>query len=345
MEGTFDRYFEAVSRPDPAEAAAVLDEALTRGMPVSSLITEVLARAQSTAGEKWMRGEWTIADEHAVTAVTKQALTMLAPPRSRPAAGLHVVVACAPGEWHSLPARMAGALLQADDLEVSVLGAGMPLDQVRQYLRSSVPDVLALSATMPTSLVGAARTIAAARAEGVPVVVGGGAWGTGQHRARALGADLRLDDIREIRERIAEVRATEPPPLPEIPAEACWLEEVPRAVVADALDRHLAEHPVPTASREEARAEGHRELRWIAQHVAASLATDDPSVSAGALDWLLSKRAARGLPPAPVLAAAGCLADAVAAQAPRGAALLRREVDAARARSGPAGPPSSADPA
>lgn len=326
MEETYDQYFEAVSAPDPVEAAEVLDEALTRGVPADSLITDVLARAQRTVGEKWMRGEWSIADEHAATAVTKQVLNVVAPPRGRTGTGLHVVVACAEGEWHSLPARMAGELLRADDLEVSILGAGISVDRMRQYLATD-PDVLALSATMPTSLMGAARSIAAARAEGVPVVVGGGAWGDGQRRARALGAHLRLDDIRELRDRIEEIRSWEPPPLPVVPPETSWLDEVPREVVAAALERRYDDARTPDAD-DGPRAEDHKELRWIAQHAAAAVLCDDPTVVADVLGWLLEMKEARGLAGTPVLDGALRLADVIEAEAPRAAAILRREVEA-----------------
>lgn len=330
MEDTYRRYFAAVAAPDPLAATDIVDEALTQGVPPSSLITDVLARAQRTVGEKWMSGDWTIADEHAATSVTKQALTVVAPPRLEPGSGRHVVVACAEGEWHSLPARMAGELLRRDDLAVSILGANIQADQLRQYLRSTAPDVLALSATMPTSLIGAANGIAAARAEGVPTVVGGGAWGRGQQRARALGAHLRLDDIRELRDRLQAVQAMERPPLPEIPAEARWLDQVPGDVVATAFDRQYDElRPAPHAR---GRAERIKELRWIAQHVAAAIACDDASVVADVLDWLTALQAARGLPTAPVLAGALHLADAIGAEAPRGEAVLRQEVEAAHDR-------------
>lgn len=328
MEGTYDRYFAAVSAPDAVAAAEILDEALTQGVPPSSLITGVLARAQRVVGEKWMSGDWTIADEHAATAVTKQALTVVTPPRLEHGTGPRVVVACAEGEWHSLPARMAGELLRGDDAAVTILGANIQVDQLRQYLRSTVPDVLALSATMPTSLIGAAKSIAVARAEGVPTVVGGGAWGSCQQRARALGAHLRLDDIRELRVRLEAIRAMEPPPLPEIPTEAHWLHEVPGDVVAAAFDRQRDD--LGLAPDERNRAEGHKELRWIAQHVAAAIACDDASVVADVLDWLIALHAARGLPTAPVLDGARHLADAIGSQAPRGEALLRQEVEAAR---------------
>ncbi|WP_183099050.1 cobalamin B12-binding domain-containing protein [Nocardioides pelophilus] len=343
MEGTYDRYFAAVSAPDAVVAAEVLDEALTRGVPPSSLITDVLARAQRAVGEKWMSGDWTVADEHAATAVTKQVLTVVAPPRLEPGTRLRVVVACAEGEWHSLPARMAGELLRGDDLAVTILGANIQVDQLRQYLRSTVPDVLALSATMPTSLIGAANCIAAARAEGVPTVVGGGAWGRGQQRARALGAHLRLDDIRELRGRLETVRAMEPPPLPEIPAEAHWLHEVPREVVAAAFDRQRDD--LGSAPDDRDPAERHKELRWIAQHLAAAIACDDASVVADVLDWLIALHAARGLPAAPVLEGARHLADAIGARAPRGEALLRQEVETAHDRiTVVVGDPGSASP-
>ncbi|GAA3535877.1 cobalamin B12-binding domain-containing protein [Nocardioides daeguensis] len=323
MADTYARYFQAVSTPDPAAAVEVVDEALTGGVPPAALITDVLARAQRVAGEKWMQGEWTIADEHAVTAVTKQALTVVAPPRPRTRGGPHVVVACAEGEWHSLPARMAGELLRDDDLDVAILGASIPVEQLREHLRSSLPDVLALSATMPTSLIGAARSIAAARHEDVPVVVGGNAWGSGQRRARALGAHLRLDDIREVRGRLDEIRAMQPPPLPDLPDEVSWLDDVPREVLNAAFERQCAQDAALGGMDDQQRSEHERDLRSIARHAAAAVACADPSVVSDLLDWLLSMRSARGLPTEAVLDGARHLADAIDSQAPLAAAILR----------------------
>ena len=331
-ERIFTRYFQAVSVPDAFLAVETVDEALTNGEPPAALITEVLARAQRTAGEKWMTGEWTVADEHAATSVTDQALTVVAPPRPRSRSGRHVVVACAEGEWHTLPARMAGELLRSDEMDVSILGPSIPVDHLRRHLRSTVPDVLALSATMPVNLIGAARSIAAAREEGIPVVVGGAAWGDGQHRARALGAHLRLDDPREILDRLALLDAAEPPPLPVIPDEARWLDDVPQQVVLDAFDRQCTDNEWMARMDERQRTESQKDLRWIARYTAAALACDDPSVVAGLLDWLLALLVPRGVPAAPVVDSALYLADAVESEAPRGAALLRQEVAAAHER-------------
>lgn len=332
MERTYERFFHAVSVPDAYLAVEAVDEALSRGMAPSSLITDVLARAQRTAGEKWMAGEWTVADEHAATSVTDQALTVVAPPRPRARDGLRVVMACVEGEWHTLPARMAGELLRGDDLDVSILGPSIPVDHLQRHLRSTAPDVLALSTTMPVNLIGASRSIAAARAEGIPVVVGGAAWGAGQHRARALGAHLRLDDPREIPGRLDELRSMTPPPLPEISDEARWLDDVPQEVVLAAFDRQCADNAWMAQMDERQRTESQKDLRWMARYTAAALACDDPTVVAELLDWLLALLVPRGVPAGPVIDSAVYLADAVSASAPAGAAVLRQEAAAAHER-------------
>ena len=58
-------------------------------------------------------------------------------------------------------------------------------------------------------------------------------------------------------------------------------------------------------------------------------------MTAGVLDWLLEMHTARGVTEPSVLDGARCLADAIEARSPRGAAILRQEVDAAGARSRP----------
>lgn len=68
---------------------------------------------------------------------------------------------------------MAAAVAAAGDVRVTVLGPSMPADQLGRRLEAGDVDVLALSCTLPTNLLGAARCVIAAHRVGVPVIAGG----------------------------------------------------------------------------------------------------------------------------------------------------------------------------
>ena len=324
-----DAYFGALAAADAGAAAEVMDAALLRGESPHRLIRDVIVPAQRRVGQMWFDRRWSVADEHAATAVTEQALTLVAPPTSNRTATMRVVFACAEGEWHTLPARLAAELARTADLEVVVLGGSIPADHLQQHLRARRPDALALSTTIATNLIGAARSIAAAHEEGVPVVVGGAAWGTGAHRAAALGADLRLDDPAALAAALVRLEPADPEEAEPLPMEALLLDAPPRELLLHALERHAEAEPWMRTMSEYQRDHTLSDLQWLTRHAAAAVACDDPTIVADLLAWLLALLTPRGVPPTVLTDGCQFLADVLEPDAPHAASVLRRE--AARA--------------
>ncbi|MDF2968105.1 MAG: hypothetical protein K0Q93_1883 [Nocardioidaceae bacterium] len=350
---TGDGYFAALSAADAGAAAAVLARAVDAGETTHALIRDVLVPAQRRIGEMWFSGAWNVADEHAASAVAEQALTLVAAPRARRSLRSTVggstvggstvggstvsrsttdtvLIACAEGEWHTLPARLAGELARTDDLEVVLLGGSIPADHLRQRLRADRPAALALSCTMATNLIGATRSIEAAHAERIPVIAGGAAWGEGSHRATRLGADLRLDDPAELADGLQTVWGTSlAEPLPSVSAEALLLDAAPPELLVIALERQCAANPWMRGLRPYQRERSLEDLGWLARHAAAAVACDDPTIVRQLLDWLVGLLTPRGVPAAAVLESGFYLADSIEADAPTAAEMLRGEASSA----------------
>ena len=66
-------YEDAVAARDNAAATSVVDEMLTAGAQPVTVLTDVIAAAQRAVGARWQRGEWTVAQEHAATAMAVDA--------------------------------------------------------------------------------------------------------------------------------------------------------------------------------------------------------------------------------------------------------------------------------
>jgi methanogenic corrinoid protein MtbC1 len=329
---TYESYLGALSTANAGAAAAALDEALLRGESPKRLMRDVLVRGQDQVGRLWMSGAWNVADEHAATAVAEQALTVIAPPKSPPPTARRVVIACAEGEWHTMPARLAAELARSPLLDVVMLGPSVPATDLGRHLRETAPAALALSVTMPTNLIGASRSIQAARAEGVPVIVGGAAWGEGQDRARRLGADLHLIDPEQLwmvlddAEDIDEVVGRQPP-LEEhpIPAEALMLDSPATELLELVAERQAAANAWMRGVGPHERALFLQDLEWLARYTAASVACDDPTILRALLSWMRAARVPLGVPPDAVIDSCAYLADVVEPDAPAGAATLRGE--------------------
>lgn len=325
-------YVDALGRADAATAVAVLEAARARGIQAHALIRHVMVPAQRQVGQLWFDGSWSIADEHAATAVSEQALHLLAPPVTPRRGGSRIVVACAEGEWHALPARLAAELTRSTDAYVVFLGANLPAEQLQRHLRSTSADVLALSCTMATNLLGARRSIDVAHAEGIPVIVGGRAWGAGQHRAQRIGADLRMNDAAAMLAALDELPDSALcRPGPELPAEALLLDAVPQELVLLALERQCAANPWMRQMTPYQRNRSFEDLGWIARHAAAAVGCDDPTVLRELLRWLLDLLTPRGVPAAAVIDSCYFLADVVEPEAPAAAGILRSEADLAHA--------------
>ena len=324
MTVVFDDYLEALLSANTSAAIELLDDALMRGTSPVSLIRDIIGRGQQEIGESWARGSLSLGEEHAATAVSEQALAVVS--QSLPASprGKRVALACAEGEWHTMPARLAGAQARAAGLQVTMLGASLPADQLQAHLLRTAPDVLALSVTLSSNLVGASKSIQAAHRAGVAVIVGGAAWGTDDLRARALGADHWLGDVSGFAQVVDAVLAHDALVVsPLVATEAVLLAEAPPTLAAQAMDRHLAQGSPEVLSPEQLD-ERLLDYAWLRRYTASALACADPTILAEMLERWAASLARHACDPHWVVAACGHLAAVTDPVAPAASVLLRR---------------------
>lgn len=183
-------YLEALVAADPPAARELIRSAREAGMDVPPLLLDVIAPALREVGDRWERGEITVAHEHLASEVSASLVAELAERvRQPPTAGRLAVVACTPGEEHCVAAHMVEALLEAQGWEVLYLGRSLPVDDLAGLVDGERPDAVALSTTLPTGVDGAAEAVGALRAlDAPPVVLVGGQAYPDASAARAVGA-------------------------------------------------------------------------------------------------------------------------------------------------------------
>jgi hypothetical protein len=243
-----------------------------------------------------------------------------------------VWIACAEGEWHTFPPRLAAALAGTPRLRLTALGGSISGEHLQRYLTKWQPDALGLSVTLTANLIGAARSIRAARESGVPVIAGGAAWGEWQQRAHKLGAQLFLADPADLVTAVDEVSAqTGMQELPDIPEEVLLLERAPEELLRRAFERQRQGSvwmQNMNATQEQRTLE---DFAWMARHAATAVLCEDTTIVRDLLDWLLTLLTPRGVPGRTILDSALYLAERVEGVAPQAAAILSEQALAAQA--------------
>lgn len=324
---TLPEFMDHLARADLDEAVSRVGRLRMTGASVSQIVAELLAPAMAEVGRRWQDGVSTIADEHAATAVVDASLAIASSPHYAPAVarvGSSVVLTCADGEWHSLPARMAADVLRSAGVQVTFLGASQPAHSLRSFLQEHPPTALAVSATVPTNLTGAARSIAAGHDAGVPVIVGGAAWGKDARRAEALGADAYVAKVAEALPVLEQWAHQRPPLRDSVTANPeCLLVELKADDFVEAAYGELhARVPQLAQMSAQQKQSTRTDLGHILRFAAAAHLTGDESLLTDFTSWLLDVLRLRGVPVGVVRPAYSALADVAGDQLPAISRLL-----------------------
>lgn len=200
-----EQLWDIVSAGDEYSAIELVMRALDEGVDPESVLLDVIAVVQGKVGEEWAANRITVAQEHAATAVNERVVAVLAShsaARTPPSRG-RITVACVDGEWHALPARLVAEVLKLRGWQVDYLGAQVPSPHLIAHLHSTHADAVALSSSIATRLPTAHAAITACQAVGVPVLVGGAAFGPEGRYAALLGADAWAPDARAAADHLA----------------------------------------------------------------------------------------------------------------------------------------------
>jgi DNA-binding transcriptional MerR regulator len=142
-----DELADALGAFDEPSAHAVLDSLLATATIDAALATVVLPYL-AELGERWERGEASVAEEHFASAVLRGRLLGLARGWGR-GLGPRIVLACAPGEQHDLGLISFGLALRARGWRVVYLGADTPLTSVADAADGSDAVFAVVSAVTP----------------------------------------------------------------------------------------------------------------------------------------------------------------------------------------------------
>ena len=136
----------ALSTLDTHAAEGVLTEAFAL-YPVERVCLGVIEPMLVEIGERWHRGEVSVATEHfATTFVRRKLYALFNAYETGRGRGL-IFTACAPDEWHEVGILMVSLFLVRTGFRVSYLGPNLGAEGLADTLQRHEPDVLCVSAT------------------------------------------------------------------------------------------------------------------------------------------------------------------------------------------------------
>jgi methanogenic corrinoid protein MtbC1 len=293
-------YLRLVGDGDEYGAVEAVTGLLAAGVAPQRIMIDLIARTQGRVGDLWAANEWTIAREHAATAINERAVAAVAARCPvRPTRG-RITIACVDGEWHALPVRILAETLRLDGWRADFLGASVPGPHMVTHLHQTGPDAVALSCMIPTRLPRAHAAITACRSAGVPVIAGGRGFGPDGRYAQKLGADAWAASAEEAVRRLGR---DWPPPVDD-PYATSFLgdDEYTHVVrergplVGTALDRLAAAYPAVNDYDERQHDSTAEDLGHIVDFLAAALYVGENRVFTDFVDWTRAVLAARGVP-------------------------------------------------
>jgi methanogenic corrinoid protein MtbC1 len=298
-------YWAALAAADRPRAQATAAALLEEGWSADRIVEDLVVPSQSRVGELWLTGEWSVAQEHAATGVNESVVHWLtsrlpAPPEHAPT----ILVSCLQGERHALPALVIAHDLMRRGAHVLFLGADPEPSGLLSAILSVRPRAVLFSASLTSSLGNQRMFFHGIASIGIPLIVGGRAFGgreLGSRRALALGATAYAESADEVLDLLAELPVRVPAPdLPELGAaddDAEWLDHYGRRIVPEVMWTLGQRH------RDDAGTVGNR---WpeVSQHIehvlgclAAAVSTRDESIMVEVRDWLVEVLVHRGIDP------------------------------------------------
>jgi len=146
-----ERILEAAQRFRAAECEQSLTLAIATLSP-QSVTRDVLQPLLREVGERWHRGELTIAQERMVSSAVRRHVSLVLDTYARNAHRPAIVFATLPGERHELGLLMSAMICASLGFKVHYLGPDLPPEEIAHFAREVGAIVVALSVVMLDSL-------------------------------------------------------------------------------------------------------------------------------------------------------------------------------------------------
>ena len=185
LSDSADALRQALDEMDEPAAQKVLDRMLT-DFTLESVLRDVVLPYLRDQGERWQRGEVTVAQEHFASHVVRGRLAGLARGWGN-GGGPRALLACPPDEQHDLALLVFGIVLHRGGWRVEFLGGNTPMKDTLQVTSQTRPSLVMMTAHRPERFTAVAHELSAL-ADLAPLILAGA--GASAELAESVGARL-----------------------------------------------------------------------------------------------------------------------------------------------------------
>jgi len=189
---------QALDEMNEPVAQTILDRLLT-DFTVEAVLRDVVLPYLHDLGDRWERGEISVAQEHFASHVVRGRLAGLARGWGN-GSGPRALLACPPEEQHDLALLVFGIVLNRGGWRVEFLGGSTPMQDTLEVTSQIRPSLVVLTASRFERFESVTAELAAL-AELAPLVLAGA--GASAELAKSVGARLLFGDPVTAAERIA----------------------------------------------------------------------------------------------------------------------------------------------
>jgi MerR family transcriptional regulator, light-induced transcriptional regulator len=278
---------------DEPRAEQAVSQAFAQ-FPLNGVVLDVLLRGLAEIGEGWYRGEIAVQQEHFASALVVRRLQTLIAASPAPTRAERVVLACPPGEQHTVSLLVINLFLRRQGWEVIDLGANVPFDRLEPMAASLRPQLFISSAQhLPTAQTLQALALTLARLK-LPLAFGGGIFNRVPALRHHIHGHFLGESLSELTGAVQEILRA-PWSLPDVI-------ETPREYVS-ALEHYRDRLPLIETEvlgalepkpREMVRQAGAN--AYLAQYLGAALAFGDVNLLETDLSWIRGLLSAQQFP-------------------------------------------------
>ena len=165
-------WLDACLAYDESTAEHILNQAFAL-YSVNDVSVLMIQQALHEVGEMWQHVQASVQQEHFVSALAMRRLDSLISATPSPIHSQTILLACPPGELHTLPLLHLNLLLRRRSWNVVFLGANVPIAQLEETAQIVKPTLVVMAAQQLMTAATLEKTVALLVKKGFPVAYGG----------------------------------------------------------------------------------------------------------------------------------------------------------------------------